>query len=124
MRAPARLALVSVLALGCAAPFARAQAQALVVPSAPTPASLSASSVLPAGPAVQSASVGVHRQVTARDSSAAPSRGGAGMGQPEAMMIVGGAALIVGAIVGDTPGEIIMIGGAIIGLVGLYKYLQ
>jgi len=41
-----------------------------------------------------------------------------------AMMVVGGTALLVGAIIGDTPGTIFMIGGAVIGLVGLYEYLQ
>ena len=40
------------------------------------------------------------------------------------MMVVGVAALIAGAIIGDTPGTIIMVGGAVIGLVGLYSYLQ
>jgi hypothetical protein len=48
----------------------------------------------------------------------------AGLGQPMAMMIVGGAALLAGSIIGDTPGNIIMIGGAVIGLIGLYEYLQ
>ena len=48
----------------------------------------------------------------------------AGLGQPMALMIVGGAALLAGAIIGDTPGTIIMIGGAVIGLIGLYEYLQ
>ena len=40
------------------------------------------------------------------------------------MMIVGGAALIVGAVVGGTAGTIIMIVGGVIGLVGLWNYLQ
>ena len=48
----------------------------------------------------------------------------AGLGQPMAMMIVGGAAVLLGAIIGDTPGTVIMIGGAVIGLIGLYEYLQ
>jgi hypothetical protein len=39
-------------------------------------------------------------------------------------MIVGGAAILVGAVVGGDGGQIIMIGGAVIGLVGLYKFLQ
>jgi hypothetical protein len=59
--------------------------------------------------------------------SAAPAmiaRQRAGLGQPMAMMVVGGAALLAGAIIGDTPGTIIMIGGAVIGLIGLYEYLQ
>lgn len=41
-----------------------------------------------------------------------------------AMMIVGGVALIAGAVIGGTSGTIIMIGGAVIGLFGLWNYLQ
>jgi methionine-rich copper-binding protein CopC len=41
-----------------------------------------------------------------------------------AMMIVGGAALIVGAVVGGKAGTIVMIGGGVLGLVGLWNYLQ
>jgi hypothetical protein len=40
------------------------------------------------------------------------------------MMIVGGAAILVGAVIGGDAGDIFMIGGAVVGLVGLYKYLQ
>lgn len=48
----------------------------------------------------------------------------ANLGQAQALMIVGAAALITGAIIGDDPGTIIMVGGAVIGLYGLYQYLQ
>jgi hypothetical protein len=41
-----------------------------------------------------------------------------------AMMIVGGAAFIVGAVVGGKGGTAVMIGGGILGLVGLWNYLQ
>ena len=63
---------------------------------------------------------------TARETAASTllQRRRAGLGQPKAMMVVGGAAVLLGAIIGDTPGTIIMIGGAVIGLVGLYEYLQ
>jgi hypothetical protein len=44
--------------------------------------------------------------------------------QARAMMIVGVAGLIAGAIIGDTPGTIIMVGGTVVGLIGLYEYLQ
>jgi hypothetical protein len=44
--------------------------------------------------------------------------------QSRAMMIVGGAALITGAIIGGDPGTIVMVGGAVVGLIGLYDYLQ
>ena len=48
----------------------------------------------------------------------------ASLGQSQALMIVGAAALITGAIIGDDPGTVIMVGGAIVGLYGLYQYLQ
>jgi hypothetical protein len=40
------------------------------------------------------------------------------------LMVVGGAALLVGAVVGGDAGTIVMIGGGIIGLVGLWRYIQ
>ena len=40
-----------------------------------------------------------------------------------AMMIVGGAALVVGAVIGGDAGTIVMLGGAGIGLYGLYLFL-
>lgn len=42
----------------------------------------------------------------------------------ETLMIVGGAIFLAGAIIGDDAGTIIMIGGAGIGIYGLYLYLQ
>jgi len=81
------------------------------------------------GPTLQSASVALQHPAlalteTEAASALAAQRRNAGLGQAQAMMIVGGAAILVGAIVGDSPGQIIMIGGAVVGLVGLYKYLQ
>ena len=46
------------------------------------------------------------------------------MGKPVAMMIVGAAAFVAGALIGDAPGTLMMIGGAVIGLIGLYEYLK
>ena len=40
------------------------------------------------------------------------------------MIIVGAAGLIVGAIIGDTAGTLVMVGSAGVGLWGLYKYLE
>jgi hypothetical protein len=42
----------------------------------------------------------------------------------EVLMIVGGAIFLAGAIIGDDAGTIIMIGGAGVGIYGLYLYLQ
>jgi hypothetical protein len=93
------------------------------------------SSTVPRGPVADSTRliavaprdlrVAAHYAATRQsESSAMVARQRAGLGQPMAMMVVGGAALLVGAIIGDTPGTIFMIGGAVIGLVGLYEYLQ
>lgn len=67
---------------------------------------------------------GVHARETARETqpTMAPKR--AGLGQSRAMMIVGVAALATGAIIGGDAGTIIMVGGAVIGLIGLYEWLQ
>jgi hypothetical protein len=47
-----------------------------------------------------------------------------GLGQPVALMVVGGAALLTGLIIGDDAGRVIAVGGALVGLYGLYEYLQ
>jgi hypothetical protein len=41
-----------------------------------------------------------------------------------ALMIVGGAAIAVGAVVGGDAGTIMMVGGGVIGLIGLYRYVR
>ena len=41
-----------------------------------------------------------------------------------ALMIVGGAALVVGSVIGGDAGTLMMVGGGVLGLVGLYRYLQ
>lgn len=41
-----------------------------------------------------------------------------------AWMVVGGAALVVGSMVGGDAGTIIMVTGGVIGLVGLFRYMQ
>jgi hypothetical protein len=40
-----------------------------------------------------------------------------------ALMAVGGAALVVGAVIGDDAGTLVMLGGAVVGLYGLYLFL-
>ena len=41
-----------------------------------------------------------------------------------AMMIVGGAALVVGAIISGKVGTFIMVGGSVVGLIGLWNYAR
>ena len=82
---------------------------------------------LPVGPTLQAASVGFHITEAKVDAStklnAAPViRRGAG--QDVALMVVGVGAMIAGALIGDTAGTIIIIGGAAMALFGLYHYLE
>ena len=78
------------------------------------------------GPTLQAAAVGFHVTDAKVDAStrvtAAPARPRAG--QDVALMVVGVGAMIVGALVGDTAGTIIIIGGAGMALFGLYHYLE
>jgi len=96
-----------------------------LVPLAVSRAGLPDSARTPTRSATRDIRVAAHYSaVRVSDSPALVARQRAGLGQPMAMMVVGGTALLVGAIIGDTPGTIFMIGGAVIGLVGLYEYLQ
>lgn len=80
----------------------------------------------PTGPTFQAAAVGFRVSESKVDGStkltAAPVRPRAG--QDVALMVVGVGAMIVGALVGDTAGTIILIGGAAMALFGLYHYLE
>lgn len=49
---------------------------------------------------------------------------GGGRRDGKMYMIIGGAAFLAGAIIGDDAGTIIMIAGAGVGIYGLYLYLQ
>lgn len=81
-----------------------------------------AAAVQNVGPTRASLSVAARTNIQPLTSPSAAS--GAGLNQPQALMIVGGAAILVGAIIGDTAGDVFMVGGAVVGLYGLYKYLQ
>jgi hypothetical protein len=55
------------------------------------------------------------------DALAAPRRP---FGLSQTLMIVGGAAFVAGAIIGDDAGTVMMVAGAGVGLYGLYLYLH
>jgi len=67
--------------------------------------------------------VSVTRDTTVRRSFVRAAESGANS-QNAAMMIVGGAAVLGGAIIGGKAGTVVMIGGTAVGLVGLWRYLQ
>lgn len=115
------LTLAMLVAALVAAPAAHAQA--LSGPYAPA-----TSAATPLGPTLDAASVGVRAPVsvantyTVADNTLGPQR--RGLGKSVALMIVGGAALVTGAIIGGGPGALVAVAGAGVGLYGLYLYLQ
>jgi len=79
--------------------------------------------VAPVGPRAEAARFGVApAEVEAGEPAAAVQR--RSVGEPMALMVVGGAALLAGLIIGGDVGTVFAVGGAIIGLYGLYRYLR
>lgn len=93
----------------------------LVVTTVSVPA---ASKSVVSGASLTGLRAGVHASETKRPDQPNFQATHANLGQARAMMVVGAAGLIAGAIIGGTPGTIIMVGGAVLGLLGLYDYLQ
>ena len=114
------LAIAFVVTL-IAAP-ARAQDAALATATGPTVVA-PVMEPAPAGPMLTAASVAVRRPVAmAKAAPAAAAAGGHDRGT--VLMIVGGAAILTGIVIGNGAGYAISVGGAVIGLYGLYQYLQ
>jgi len=98
-----------------------APAQAAAV-SAPAVTDAVADRAPASGPTMQSSTVGVRANVGQPAPVNAPVT--PSTGHSPALMIVGVAALLVGAVVGGSAGTIVMIVGGVMGLVGLWNYLQ
>ena len=122
----ARVSLALVLLaprLGAQAAVQEPAAAPVTAPVPATPADSSAPA--PRGPTLDAARVGAQRAAEGGALEAnAPRRGGPGFGRSEALMIVGGAAVVIGLIIGDSAGGALAFGGAVVGLVGLYQYLR
>lgn len=116
-----RLTLLVAATLVVAAPAARAQS------AVASPVPLTA---LDAGPSVSRLAAGArpvaaaHLEASAVEQEAAAMRRRARFSRPETLMILGGATFLTGAIIGKDAGTVIMVGGAAVGLYGLYLYLQ
>jgi hypothetical protein len=88
---------------------------------APAESPVAAAPVTATGPTIDAASISPRLHSDAArttHSMRRPSRG-SGVG----LMIFGGAALVTGLIIGDDAGTVIAVGGALVGLYGLYVYL-
>lgn len=120
MRRLAPLAFLAFLALP-----SLSSAQELLADQ-PSPATVVTASVNApaAGPTLDGATVGIRHAdqaaTTPTNATPAPRRGD----QSATLMIVGGAAFLAGALINNDAGTIIMVGGAAVGLYGLYLYLQ
>jgi len=99
-----------------------AAAAAIVAGVSPLGAQSVAASPAPSGPTAAAASLAPR---LAEEPADAPtlSNSAFALSNGEKLMVLGGAALITGAIIGDTPGTIIMIGGGAVLLYGLYLQL-
>ena len=126
--------VVSALAVFiAAAPLAAQSGSTADQAPATTSATSTPSTVVPApaaerapslAPLAQNMSAGVRSNASQQTPAGplVPSEGS--VGRNPALMIVGVAALLVGAVVGGTAGTVVMIVGGIMGLVGLWNYLQ
>ena len=79
------------------------------------------------GPTIQAAAVGFRVEPAKVDASSKVTLAPLvrrHQGQDVALMAVGVGAMIAGALIGDTPGTIIVITGAAMALYGLYHYLE
>lgn len=118
--------LLAMLVLAAVAPgLLLAQANVAPVEALSTPAPVVASPVIATsatfGPHV--VQVGVTRALVTTEPTLNLQGGTAG-GRNVALMLIGGATLVVGSLVGGDAGTIIMITGGVIGLTGLWRYLQ
>lgn len=78
-----------------------------------------------AGPRVDVERVGIApAAVAARSEAASATAAAPRLGESVALMAVGGAALVAGLIIGGDAGTVVALGGAVIGLIGLYQYLK
>jgi hypothetical protein len=77
-----------------------------------------------AGPRLELTAAAVRHVTQSVDSASVVLAQKKNVGKPVALMLVGGAAIVLGIVVGGDIGTLFEIGGAIAVLVGLYQYLQ
>lgn len=110
-----------------ATPALDSAATAPAVAPAAVPAPVVASAV--SGAPVADAAVGLRpvvRLATDEQAQAAYQRRARrrGYGRSIALMASGGAAVVLGALAGGNAGGVLILGGAVVGLIGLYDYLR
>jgi hypothetical protein len=76
------------------------------------------------GPRIERSAAAMRVAPAATHAEVAMQARGNNVGKPVALMVVGGAAIILGSVVGDDVGTLFAIGGAVALLYGLYLYLR
>lgn len=128
MQGSVRTHLAALAALLVLAPVAGAQelARPDIAPPEAAVATAAPTTAAPAIPSRDAARVAVRAPVATDPASREDARStvaAAQFGRGETLMIVGGAALLAGLIIGDDAGTVIAVGGAVVGIYGLYLYL-
>ena len=77
-----------------------------------------------AGPVMSGASIAARADLQATSSADAAAMMQSRDRRGTTLMLVGGAAFLAGLLIGDDAGTAVALGGAIVGLYGLYMYLQ
>jgi hypothetical protein len=77
-----------------------------------------------AAPTIDASAAAFRMATVSSDSASLMLQQRQSMGKPVALMIVGGAAVVLGAVIGDDVGTLFMIGGAVALLYGLYQYTK
>lgn len=121
MRLSARVAMF--LTLAAVAPLTAA-AQTVTTPAPAVSTAPTSVSTAPVGPTIEAGRSAFAPASTDSTADVQRRTDSANLGQSRAMMIAGGAAVIVGIIIGNEVGTVIAVGGAIVGLYGLYQYLK
>lgn len=95
----------------------------LVAPDAAVAQHAGSRTVPAAGPRLD-ATASAMRSLASPDAEAMQVRRANSVGKPLALIIVGGAAIVLGALIGSDIGLLFMIGGAVALLYGLYQYFR
>lgn len=101
-------------------------AQLVAADSLPVAAPVSAAGPT-LGPTLDGARAGATRAAhdsAATDATAAVPVAGPRAGRPVALMAVGAAALVIGLLIGGNGGKAVAVGGAVVGLAGLYEFIR
>ena len=125
MRTSTQIAVLFAFLATAPASAAAQMSQPVSAPSAAATVVAEPTAAAQAGPRLETSSVAFQPVPTADSASTAAQKGAsANLGESRAMMIAGGAAVVVGIIIGDEIGTLIAVSGAVVGLYGLYQYLK